>query len=639
MYGEKPKFHSSLLSVLVAASLVFSCASNAATPDGTADVGNGCGYPERVRDGLQPYQYFCLAKEYLSDFRLDRGKECFEKLKACGSTAENAKFISILENCYFPKHAVPKEALAQLNHAADLMPAARMGDPQKAADLQKIFRELVGKYPDLEWTHLLQSSLGGIWQSESTIEELKKVLLINPNNVEALALLAETYRGSKWPEAYECAKKAKELDPFRSGIDVDFYADVVARKNGKKEKHNCPEERHRNKERKRKHSAETPETTKYVEKAYKFIDKTGKNAFYVGPNVDVSNRFSDGLLLVNASEGRGSFHSNDVQYWNKEGDLAFSISYGDGSSASEGLCAVQTTSDVGSSLWGFVDHQGKTIIKPRYAEVMPFQSGLSAVKVAIRRFTFLNDKWGFVDSKGILQVEPIYNNCLPFSDGLAAVAINGKVGFINKDGYFEIPPKFDYARPFSEGLSNVMIWDEKTRLLTDQYIDKKGKAVFSNDHKIAKSKSLSDLFDISQFVYPEQFSLTNYERLRYRWSDFHDGLAARRILSKPNTWKTGFVNREGKFVIPPDFDEAEAFSEQLAKAKVGDKYGYINTKGECVIPFVFSKAMNFTEGLAAVSTDGTTWGYIDKAGKKVIEEKYLEALPFSEGLAKVGVAK
>lgn len=641
MYGEGPKLCGWLLSALVGTSLLFSCASDAAElpQAGIADASRGCGYPQRVRDGLHPYQYFCMAKVYLSDFRLEMATACLEKLKACESTKENAALVSILENSYMPKQSVPQDALDRLNQAADLLVPGRMGDSEKILERKRMYRELVEKYPNFEWSYFLESTYGPLMGSSSGKDALKKVLSINPNNVEALAHLADSYRGEQWTEAYQCAKKAKELDPGRSGIDVDFYADVVDRKNGKKRECDCPKERSSNKSDKRQKSQADQKGKKYVEKAYKFIDKTGKKVFYVGPNVNVTDKFSDGLLLVNASDGRGSYRSNDVQYWNKQGDLAFSFSYGDALSATEGLCAVQKDNAAGSTRWGFLDQQGKTIIQPTYSEVIPFRNGLSAVKVSVSRPFYMNDKWGFVDPKGVLQVEPIYDHCLPFAEGVAPVAINGKVGFINKDGYFEIPPKFDYARPYSEGLANVLTWDAKKRTVTDQYIDKKGIVAFSNEVKIAKNKSVSDFFPVSDYLHPEQYLFGLGERLRYTWSDFHDGLVARRILIKPNVWKAGFLNTKGKFVIAPKFDKVEAFSEGLAKVKDGNKYGYVDVKGKLVIPAAYTEASDFSDGMAAVSTDGETWGYIDKTGKMVIAEKYLEANSFSEGLAKVGVAK
>lgn len=632
------KFVSLVLS-LAFSQIAFASDSVRTLDENVQNVDHGCGYMQRVRDGLHPYQYFCLAKVYLSDFRLELARVCIEKLNACKGAQENAQLVSILEESYLPKHPVAEAALEQVNKAADLMVLGRMGDSEKVAERKAICRELIAKYPNFEWSYFLESTDGPLMGSNSSKIALKKVLSINPKNVEALANLAEVYRGDQWTEAFQNASKAKDLDPGRSGIDVEFYADVVAKQNGKRKDRDCPEERNRKKPGKRQPSSSELSEKRYVEKAYKFIDKTGKKVFYVGPNVNVADQFSDDLLLVNGSDGRGSYQSNDVQYWNKTGDLAFSFSHGDALSSTEGSCAVQKDDEVGRTRWGFVDHQGNTLIQPRYSQVIPFRNGLSAVKVSVSRPFFMNDKWGFVSRNGSLQIEPIYDNCLSFEEGLAPVSINGKVGFINKDGYFEIPPKFDYARPFSEGLSNVLSWDAKKRTMTEQYIDRTGVVAFSNEVRIAENQSASDFFSISDYVYPEQLSFRVGDSVRYRWSDFHDGLVARRKLVKPKVWKAGFADATGRFVILPVFDEVEAFSEGLAKVKLGDKYGYVNTKGERVIPATYREAKDFTEGMAAVSTDGTSWGYIDKSGKVVISEKYLEANSFSNGLAKVGVEK
>jgi hypothetical protein len=44
----------------------------------------------------------------------------------------------------------------------------------------------------------------------------------------------------------------------------------------------------------------------------------------------------------------------------------------------------------------------------------------------------------------------------------------------------------------------------------------------------------------------------------------------------------GFIDKSGKIVINPQFDEAMAFADGLARVKVGHKTGYINTAGKYI---------------------------------------------------------
>jgi uncharacterized lipoprotein YddW (UPF0748 family) len=47
-------------------------------------------------------------------------------------------------------------------------------------------------------------------------------------------------------------------------------------------------------------------------------------------------------------------------------------------------------------------------------------------------------------------------------------------------------------------------------------------------------------------------------------------------------------------VIPPQYDQADSFSEGLARVKIGDKWGYIDTKGKFVIQPQFDEANSFS---------------------------------------------
>ena len=97
--------------------------------------------------------------------------------------------------------------------------------------------------------------------------------------------------------------------------------------------------------------------------------------------------------------------------------------------------------------------------------------------------------------------------------------------------------------------------------------------------------------------------------------------------------KYGFVNGEGKLVIPYQYHFALDFSDGMALVcNENLQIGYINTKGELVIPYQYDNPAerngnDFHEGLCAVMVDGEhEWfSYIDNS----------QDGDFSEGLAAV----
>lgn len=54
------------------------------------------------------------------------------------------------------------------------------------------------------------------------------------------------------------------------------------------------------------------------------------------------------------------------------------------------------------------------------------------------------------------------------------------------------------------------------------------------------------------------------------------------------------------FVIPPQFDTADAFVEGMARVQINNKWGYIDKTGKFVIPPQFEEVHPFSEGLALV---------------------------------------
>ena len=116
--------------------------------------------------------------------------------------------------------------------------------------------------------------------------------------------------------------------------------------------------------------------------------------------------------------------------------------------------------------------------------------------------------------------------------------------------------------------------------------------------------------------------------------DFKEGLAPVKVRSDETTWcprepsgsrkgftmKWGYVDNAGKIVIAPRYESASPFSEGLAAINNCDEAFFIDKSGRRVISGDFKYASPFAGGLARVdmmTKEGLVWGYVDKTGKMI----------------------
>lgn len=89
-------------------------------------------------------------------------------------------------------------------------------------------------------------------------------------------------------------------------------------------------------------------------------------------------------------------------------------------------------------------------------------------------------------------------------------------------------------------------------------------------------------------------------------------------------WSCENEAQEKKFDELPETDYREASS----------KWGFINTDGRLVIPYTYDEIRDFKEGFAVVRKYDE-WMYINRAGKVVIKNEFIGAWPFYDGIARV----
>jgi hypothetical protein len=202
--------------------------------------------------------------------------------------------------------------------------------------------------------------------------------------------------------------------------------------------------------------------------------------------------------------------------------------------------------------WGFINTEGKFVIKPRFSEVGRFSE---------QRAAFRNEKgWGYIDKRGKKVIKPHLERrgAGPFRDGVAVVKQGGE-RLIDLKGKLLGEQTWDEIGLLSEGFAPVRK-GEKVGL-----IDKTGKVVLP-----------------ATYLYIGTFA---------------EGVAP----ARKNTWsKTGYIDAKGAFVIGEQYEEAYAFVDGVATIRKRGTWGCIDRKGNYVLQLRQGVRVDFSEERAFV---------------------------------------
>lgn len=107
------------------------------------------------------------------------------------------------------------------------------------------------------------------------------------------------------------------------------------------------------------------------------------------------------------------------------------------------------------------------------------------------------------------------------------------------------------------------------------------------------------------------------------------------VLKTKDGNKWGYMDKNGRYVIRPVFQEAQDFQENgLAIVKKGNLYGVINEKFDYVVPPKYETIYPFSEGRAQV-IDDQGYRVIDEKGKELTKKSYSYIGKYSDSRAVV----
>jgi hypothetical protein len=350
-----------------------------------------------------------------------------------------------------------------------------------------------------------------------------------------------------------------------------------------------------------------------IGKKYGYMDSSG--SVVIEPKFKSAGQFSEGLALVelfNYYEDRG--------FIDRTGDVLFHVNFPSNElynatyfyttevgSFHDGMARVELRDPRLVTFFGFIDMSGNLAIAADFEDARDFSEGVAAVSIA-KPDDFSQVAAGFIYPNGRFAIEPSFEETDSYSEGIAGVRDQAthKWGYIDHHGSYIIPPKFDRAWRFSEGLALVETSGKR------QFVDRSGNVIAGP----------------FATAYP-----------------FSEGTAAVNVGGRLADWgnradfvmggKWGYIDRDGKFVIPAKFDWALPFSEGLAGVNVGGdsssgsisrgKWGFVDAYGSYRVDPSYDTVSAFSGGLANVGVEGPpksllteiSYSFIDKTGKKL----------------------
>lgn len=213
-------------------------------------------------------------------------------------------------------------------------------------------------------------------------------------------------------------------------------------------------------------------------------------------------------------------------------------------------------------------------------------------------------RWGYIDNVGRTVIEPRYEYAEDFQEnGLAIVQRNGKSGLIDGSGREKVRPAYSFIAPFSEG--RAVVSDAKGYTL----IDERGK----------------------------QVTAARYDYL----NSLHEGRAMFSKQSTTGTSHYGYLDAQGKEVLPAVYEDAGDFMNGTALVKLGEReFALIDPQGTVLHTYKYPFVGSPGDGLLAYqATENGKYGYLRIDGSIAIEPQYTAALPFSAGRAVINTAE
>lgn len=267
--------------------------------------------------------------------------------------------------------------------------------------------------------------------------------------------------------------------------------------------------------------------------------------------------------------------------------------------------------------YGFINAKGEVVIEPRFYSVDWFSEHRAVVELEAGKKAII-DKQGkvvFQDTTGYLRS---YFN-------------NGLIRFDKKDGtscFIDTLGVERFCLPDSIVDSDDSFFAERLWVRYPErryaFLNTNGEIAFEVKNgfpgRYSHEHELAPIFFEGRTCYINKNGRRKF-CVKGRGQNFPWGSDLAMVVENG---KTHFVDRRGKKKIDKlkNYDAVASFINGFAKIEKGDRKGFIDRKGREVIPPVYEDAVFCSSGLFAVKPPGEDWIFVDKNNTQVIPQSF-----------------
>lgn len=310
----------------------------------------------------------------------------------------------------------------------------------------------------------------------------------------------------------------------------------------------------------------------------------------------------------------------------------------------EGLAKVMNR----DKLWGYIDKKGKEVIPCQFSKAFDFHEGLALVSNGEELFGYMdnngdlkisyqfidgndfcedvaavkdkNGKCGYINKEGKYIIAPIYDDAEDFHEGMGIVKDYKTKKMAHIDKYGRVYNWAKWVHSFVNGYSlihtdnNLYEIEKDTQDISNlNPLVIEGLTIGEESCGYRLTKGTNDKFGFFDKDFNKKIPCMFLEA---DW--FYDDVA----IIKINDDLIGFITTTCKIIAfnnKIDYDYIRRFSEGLAPVRnLSGKWGFIDKNGKEVIPCIYKEVDSFSEGLAGVMGENNKFYYINKNGTKKI---------------------